>query len=81
MDERFELPVVYKGENLLFPAQLKQYGYTHRFAVQVQDREILFEPDEEGAYRALIAAEEVASTTIDVELLQAIAGAIETVLR
>jgi len=47
MDEPFDLPVNYKGDALLFPAQLKQHGYTHRFIVNVYGQDVYFEPDEE----------------------------------
>lgn len=54
MNEPFELPVTYKGEDLLLPAQLLNYGYTHKFKVTVNEQEVLFEPDEERVYRALV---------------------------
>lgn len=80
MYDEFELPVFYKNEEILFPAQLQQAGYTHRFRVDVYGQEVFYEPDEEGCYRALIDPEKL-SRQITVELLQAIAEAIETVVR
>ena len=80
MDEPFDLPVVYKGEEQLLPAQLVQQGYMHKFEVLVQGTAIYFEPDEEGNYRALVDPESI-DKTINLELLQAIAAAIEKVLR
>jgi hypothetical protein len=41
MDEPFKLPVIYKDVALLFPAQLLQLGYMHRFAVDVCGQEFL----------------------------------------
>jgi hypothetical protein len=35
MDEGFALPVNYKGKELLFPAQLVSFGWTHRIQVDV----------------------------------------------
>lgn len=81
MDEPFELPVLYKGEDLFLPAQLKHYGYTYRFAVRVQNQEILFERDEEQQYRTLIDVDAIQDAKIDVGLLQAIAAGIEGVLK
>ena len=81
MDEPFELPVTYKGKELLFPARLLMLGYTHTFQVDVHGQEVLFEPDEERKYRAVIDPEQVESSKIDVELLKAIADAIEIILR
>ena len=80
MDEPFDLPVMYKGEEQLLPAQLVQQGYTHKFEVLVHGTAIYFEPDEEGNYRALVDPESI-DKTINLELLQAIAAAIEKVLR
>jgi hypothetical protein len=37
MDEPFDLPVTYKGEELLFNARFLQFGYTHKFAVAVNN--------------------------------------------
>ncbi|MDQ3279155.1 MAG: hypothetical protein M3Q06_12575 [Bacteroidota bacterium] len=80
MDETFALPVTYRGEELLFPARLEQVGYTHRFVVDVKGAEVIFEPDEERNYRAIME-EEGFSKEVTVELLKAIASAIEEVLR
>ena len=82
MDEPFELPVTYKNEALLFPARLLHIGYTHRFSINVNGREILFEPDEEGNYRALIElGEQDEKERVNVDLLKAIAVAINHVLK
>lgn len=82
MDEPFELPVSYKGEDRFFPAQLIQRGYTHQFQVAVYGQEVLFEPDEERTYRAIMDSTQLESNKpIDRELLQAIATAIEAILK
>ncbi|HUC81435.1 MAG TPA: hypothetical protein VMR70_10990 [Flavisolibacter sp.] len=80
MFDEFELPVNYRNEELLFPAQLQQAGYTHRFRVDVYGLDVFFEPDEEGAYRAIINPESL-DKQVSAELLQAIAEAIEAVVR
>lgn len=80
MNEPFDLPVSYKGKDLRFPSRLLQFGYTHKFQVNVYGTEVLFEPDEEGRYRALVEPEE-ASKELTPELLQAIAEGIECVLK
>jgi hypothetical protein len=78
MDEAFELPVTYKGDELLFEATLVVTGYTHKFIVNVKGQEIIFEPDEERNYRAVLNYEDLmASSNIDMGLLQKIAEAIE----
>jgi len=80
MNELFDLPVIYQGEELLLPAQLLQSGYIHRFRVEVNGQEVVFENDEEGNYRAMVDAEKV-TKQIDVELLKAIAEGIENAVR
>lgn len=80
MDETFEIPVVYKDEQLYFPARLIQAGYTHRFDVTIGEHEIQFEPDEEGRYRALMNADQLNKTNIDIGLLEATAEAIESLV-
>jgi hypothetical protein len=57
MDEPFELPVNYEGEEILFQARLLQFGYTHRFAVKIHGQDVYFEPDEERNYRAMMEPE------------------------
>ncbi len=55
MFDLFELPVEYNGKEMLFPAELLPMGFTHKIKVTVDGTEILFEPDEERNYRAMIA--------------------------
>jgi hypothetical protein len=52
MDDQFELPVEYKGEQLLFKTSLIVTGYIHKFSVDINGKEVIFEPDEERNYRA-----------------------------
>ena len=80
MDEMFELPVQYNNQEFLFPAELQQSGYSHRFRVEVYGQDVFFEPDEERNYRALIDPEQM-TTDISVELLQAIASTIESLVK
>ena len=82
MLEPFELPVSFRGEELLLPARMIPTGYTHKFEVEVKDVMYYFEPDEEGNYRAMV--EPIVIQTIknaDRELLEAVAASIEAVLR
>jgi len=58
MDEGFELPVMYRGKELLLPAQMVQTGYRYKVEVEMEQVVIAFEKDEEGAWRA-IAPEEL----------------------
>ena len=82
MDEGFELPVTYRGEELLFPAQLVSFGWTRRIQVDVYGTTVFFERDEEGEWRALISAEDLeANKKADAELVKAIASCIENILK
>jgi len=82
MNEPFDIPVTYKGNELLFPAHLRHLGYIHTFVVDVNGREIIFEPDEEQHYRAIIDLEKTdTSNHIDIDLLKAIAEAISEILK
>ncbi len=57
-------------------------GYTHKFKVLVNGEEVLFEPDEEGNYRAVLSTlpEEKKARNIDTALLQVIADTIKSSL-
>jgi hypothetical protein len=82
MDDPFELPVEYKGEIMHFPAQFLQIGYLHRFLIEVDGKIIVFEPDEERNYRALVDAEQVCNfPQKHIELLQAIAASLEGIAK
>lgn len=53
------------------PLKMYAYGYTFRVEVVIGETAVIFEPDEQGSYRA------IADKTVSVELLQAIAEALE----
>jgi len=78
MDEQFELPVQYKGQEFMLKASLSVIGYTHKFMVEVDGEEVIFEPDEERNYRAVVPYDDIGKTKdMDLELLKSIADAIE----
>lgn len=82
MDEQFELPIEYKGQQLMLKASLQVTGYTHKFNVDVNGKNIIFEPDEERNYRAIIPYDDInQDINIDKELVKAIAASIEEILR
>ena len=82
MNDSFEIPVIYQGKHLHLNAELLAYGYTHKIRVEINKQEVLFEPDEECKYRAVIKPiEDEKHHKIDIELLKAIAGSLDEILR
>ena len=80
MEEEFEIPVVYKNQQLLFKARRVIMGsYTQKIQVDVYGTEVFFEVDEERNYRAYIdPTNQQAIDKADKDLLQQIAEAIES---
>lgn len=82
MDEPFEILVTYQNKELSFTAMLLKYGYTYKIQVMVKGQEVLFEPDEERNYRAVLnLSDRKEPGNIDAGLLQAIAEAIESIVK
>ena len=82
MDDAFEIPVEWKGEELLFPSKLLVTGYMIRIEVDVNGTGVLYERDEEGSWRALMSQEDLEMHKwIDVRLVKAIAESIDNILQ
>lgn len=80
MENNFEIPVTYKGEELLFKASIKAFGYTPRIEVEIDGSQIIFEQDEEGKYRAVVSTEDLLNKKhIDVELLGLVTEVLDSV--
>jgi hypothetical protein len=74
MTETFILPVDYLGTQHEFKARFERYGYTHRIAVLIDENTFVFEPDEEGSYRAMNTPEHpLTSKVVSIHLLRAVA--------
>lgn len=81
MDE-FELAVNFKGKDLLLPVKLLNYGRSYKLEVNLEGTAVLFEPDEERNWRALISYEDaLANKHMDKELLELIANELSTILK
>ncbi len=73
--DTIEIPVTYKGQDLVFDASVKAYGYVHKIEVDVKGQTVIFEQDEEGLYRAVVPYDEIgAAENSDIELLGLIAS-------
>ena len=82
MEETFNLPVEYKGKQLMLKTSLLVTGYTHKFNVEVDEQNIIFEPDEEKIYRAVLNYKDIKKhKDIDGELLKSIYYAIEKLVK
>lgn len=80
MDEDLMLPVTYKGKELLFPLKVVPQGYVYRFVVQIDELEVIFEKDDGGEYRAVIAKpDEYKGKLPDRELLEAVCEVIVSI--
>lgn len=78
MQESFDLPVQFRDETILLPAELTRWGYSHRILVTWEEQVIIFEPDEERNYRALLAEGQKPPA---LEMIKAIAESIEAVFK
>jgi len=82
MNEIFELPVLFGNEAFNFPAQFLRAGYGYKIQVEVYGSFINFEADEERNWRALVQEDQVIpNRKITVELLKAIAAALEDITK
>lgn len=50
--DKFDLQIDYNGETKSYPCTVQRFSYTYRFTVSIDDRDVIFEPDEEGQLRA-----------------------------
>lgn len=81
MAEPFTVTVLYKGQEDTFNAELRILGYSYKIAVFIGNTELLFEPDEERNYRALLSETDMRSKKIDIELVRLIAEELERNLK
>jgi len=61
------LPLKYGGGDMELPLNMYAYGYSFRVEVLIGETAVIFEPDEEGSFRAL------ADKAVGAGLLKAIA--------
>ena len=79
MDESsFDLPVQYKGKELLFPASLVSFGYSYQIRVDIEVEIIIFERDEESNLRAVLPFDTGSTKkSIDPDLIAEVAAALK----
>ena len=49
MQEHFDIPVTYKGEEMMLKTSILVTGYAHKFNVEIDGKNYIFEPDEQTA--------------------------------
>lgn len=54
MSDQFEIPVFYKGKDLLFTGMLISTGFTYKIQVDIDGVMINFERDDENNFRAVL---------------------------
>jgi hypothetical protein len=64
-----EIEIEYEGKKRNLQVDVVKWGYTYRLIVTVNDVPVVFEPDEEGAYRAII---EDKDAEVDPALVEAV---------
>ena len=77
MAESFILTVHYNNTERHYVAELKVLGYTHKIVVNVDETKIIFEPDEERNYRAVLQDNDTKKKNVDIALLKKIAHELE----
>lgn len=74
MEDSFLLYVAVDGKEYQFPAAILETGYTVKVQVEINGSNIMFEPDEERNWRAVIPYEDAqANKKFDVAILKAVA--------
>jgi hypothetical protein len=53
MEHFFELPVTYKGKDLLFNGRLVAFAFSYKFYITIDERELVFERDDHGEFRVM----------------------------
>ena len=77
MDE-FEIPITYKGLNREFSAKVLHLGYVYKIQIEVDEVVVLFEPDENRQFRAVLADPEAVAKSVDKELIETIAQTLDS---
>lgn len=80
MDDEFILPVTFNGNEMELSARLLNYGYSSKLEVEIEGTKVIFEPDEERNWRAVISYEDlIANKKVSKELLEEVADVIQNV--
>lgn len=78
MENTVDIDVEFEGGQLSFPATFISTAYNYKWRFLINDITIIFEPDEEGKYRAAFQSmETIDISTLNLELIKAIATTLD----
>ena len=60
MEDRFSIDVVHNNKEVIFDAHLVTIGYIPQFHILINGIEVVYEPDEERNYRAIVEPSKIA---------------------
>ena len=78
MSELVDIPITYKGEEMLIRAELVNRGYIYGFQIELNEIPVLFEPDEERNYRVIIDETKYDTSKLDMEMIKVIVERLES---
>ena len=80
MEDGLSIDVVVAGKEYTIETRLAAVGYTHRFYVLINGIEVMYEPDEERNYRAVLNnADHAKVNDHDMALIKAVGEQIEAI--
>ena len=77
-DESFSLPVENRGREIVYEGRLVRWGYSYRIHINVDGEDLIFEPDEERNFRAIVMGDQARFSR---DTIEAIADALVRHLR
>ena len=79
MDEAFAISIFYRGGECSYEARLVTIGDTHKFFVMIIGVEVIYEPDQELNYQAILnEADQAKVRDIDRALIKAVRDKIQS---
>jgi hypothetical protein len=54
----------HQGKDYNFPARLLSYGYTIKLEIEIEGNTVLFEPDEERNWKAMLVSKDTSNPRI-----------------
>lgn len=63
MENAFTIEIDVDGEQMIFDARLDNIGFVHKIYINVSAVDVVFEPDEERSYRAIVKPAQISSLT------------------